>query len=72
MGDVTVLATVQNIARIPSYIDTVDTVVVPVTEVSNSNAMEKEGFKRLLFSFCLVLHINIFFRYRSSHQRSYM
>ena len=26
----------------------VDTVVVPVTEVSNSNAMEKEGFKRLL------------------------
>ena len=49
----------------------VDTMVVPVTEVSNSNAMEKEGFKRLVFSFCLVLHINIFFRYRRSHhQRS--
>ena len=50
----------------------VDTVVVPVTEVSYSNAMEKEGFKRLLFSFCLVLHINVFFKYRSSHQRSYI
>ena len=49
----------------------VDTVVVPVIEVSNSNVMEKEGFKRLVFSFCLVVHINIFFRYRSSHhQRS--
>ena len=49
----------------------VDTVVVPITEVSNSNEIEKEGFKRLALSFCLILHINIFFRYRSSyHQRS--
>ena len=29
----------------------VDTVVVPVTEVSSSNAMEKGGFKRLVFFF---------------------
>ena len=49
----------------------VDTVVAAVTEVSNSNVIEKEGFKRLALSFCLILHINIFFRYRSSyHQRS--
>ena len=40
----------------------VDAVVVPVTEVSSSNAMEKGGFKRLVFFFCLVLHINIYFQ----------
>ena len=50
--------------------DVVGTVIVHVTEVSNSNAMEKEGFKRLGLSFCPVLHINTFFSYRSSHQRS--
>ena len=49
----------------------VDTVVVPITEVTNSNVIEKEGSKGLVFSFCLVLQINIIFmvfRYRSSHQ----